>query len=451
MEIFQTIWTALTTPNETLSNLIILPLFFIETIVNVLLFTTIFNIDSSRKTKFIYIIFASLSTFLTRLFVIDPYGSFINVVIIFILIKLIFKTSILKSLLSIFIPLCFNIVLELFLLNLSLKLFGVSFDNIRTVPINRFLLATAIYLCMFIIYKIIKYFKFNIDLNFASKKSKILFVFSSTFGIITLALQFYLISFYSDTMPVIITFISILSLLAYFFLSIYSLLNTRKLEITAMELEKEQLFNKTLSNLHDSVRGFKHDFNNIVQSIGGYVERGDLSGLKVYYSQLLGDCQRINNLASFSPSVMTNPPIYNLLTSKYYEAEEMGIHIDLGIFINVSEIEENMKIYEFTRILGILLDNAIEAANECKEKKVIVSFQKEAYRNRLVMKIENTYLNKDIDTERIFEKNYSTKSSKTNSGLGLWEVRQILKRNNNLNLFTTKNDEFFIQQFEIYY
>ena len=67
------------------------------------------------------------------------------------------------------------------------------------------------------------------------------------------------------------------------------------------------------------------------------------------------------------------------------------------------------------------------------------------------MKIENTYLNKDIDTERIFEKNYSTKSSKTNSGLGLWEVRQILKRNNNLNLFTTKNDEFFIQQFEIYY
>lgn len=29
MEIFQTIWTALTTPNETLLNLIILPLSFI--------------------------------------------------------------------------------------------------------------------------------------------------------------------------------------------------------------------------------------------------------------------------------------------------------------------------------------------------------------------------------------------------------------------------------------
>lgn len=46
---------------------------------------------------------------------------------------------------------------------------------------------------------------------------------------------------------------------------------------------------------------------------------------------------------------------------------------------------------------------------------------------------------------------FSTKSKETNSGLGLWEVRQILKKNNNLNLFTTKSEEFFSQQFEIYY
>ena len=38
-----------------------------------------------------------------------------------------------------------------------------------------------------------------------------------------------------------------------------------------------------------------------------------------------------------------------------------------------------------------------------------------------------------IHTEKIFEKGYSTKEG--NTGLGLWEVRQILKKNNNLNLF----------------
>lgn len=63
--------------------------------------------------------------------------------------------------------------------------------------------------------------------------------------------------------------------------------------------------------------------------------------------------------------------------------------------------------------------------------------------------VENTYTNKDVNTDKIFEKGYSTKQG--NTGLGLWEVRQILKKNNNLNLFTTKNDEFFTQQFEIFY
>lgn len=45
-------------------------------------------------------------------------------------------------------------------------------------------------------------------------------------------------------------------------------------------------------------------------------------------------------------------------------------------------------------------------------------------------------------------KGFSSKPN--NTGLGLWEIRQILKRNNNLNLFTTKNSEFFKQQLEIY-
>ena len=63
--------------------------------------------------------------------------------------------------------------------------------------------------------------------------------------------------------------------------------------------------------------------------------------------------------------------------------------------------------------------------------------------------IENTYKEKDIDTYKIFEKGYSTKEG--NTGLGLWEIRQILKKNNNLNLYTTKSNEYFTQQFEIYY
>ena len=55
--------------------------------------------------------------------------------------------------------------------------------------------------------------------------------------------------------------------------------------------------------------------------------------------------------------------------------------------------------------------------------------------------------------DRIFEKGYTSKSDEDgkNHGLGLWEVRKLLRKNNNLNLFTTKDNNMFKQQLEIYF
>ena len=108
-----------------------------------------------------------------------------------------------------------------------------------------------------------------------------------------------------------------------------------------------------------------------------------------------------------------------------------------------------MKIYEFARILGILLDNAIEASEECDEKIVNITFKDDTKNSRQLIIIENTYKDKNVDTEKIFEKDITGKENHT--GLGLWEVRKIVKKNSNLNLSTNKNDKFFIQQLEIYY
>ena len=107
-----------------------------------------------------------------------------------------------------------------------------------------------------------------------------------------------------------------------------------------------------------------------------------------------------------------------------------------------------MKIYDFTRILGILLDNAIDAAKECDKKVINVTFRKEISNDMIVVIIQNTYSNKDVNTEEIFQKGVSSKAN--HSGLGLWKVHQILMHNNNLNLFTSKDGEFFTQQFEIF-
>ena len=451
MEIFQTIWTALTTQNETLSTILLFPIYFIDIWVNMLLFTTIFDIKATKKSKIIYVLSMGAIAFLFRTFIPEPYGIFLNMIMVILLVKFILKASWLKSLLSEFSIIALSSILELFMLQFYLSNFNITKEVLMSVPLYRIVYILSIYLCIYIIYRIIKFFKFRFNLENLTKKNKILFIVNTLLGIIAIGTQFYLISFYSDKMPIGITIVSILILFAYFFISIYSLLNTTKLETTSRNLTEAQLYNKTLSLLHDKMRGFKHDFHNIVQGIGGYISTNDMEGLKKYYSQLLKDCDQVNNLTALNPSIINNSAIYNVMADKYHKADELGVQINLAIFMDLNEIEQHMKIYEFTRILGILMDNAIEATAECKDKIIHVTFRKEENRKRILMIIENTYLNKNVDIDRIFDKDYSTKSKTTNSGLGLWEVRQVLKKNNNLNLFTTKNEEFFVQQFEIYY
>jgi len=278
------------------------------------------------------------------------------------------------------------------------------------------------------------------------KKSKTIFLSNILFAICAITIQFYITGFYLNRLPIYIVIFSNLSLIVYFLLSIYSLTKTTQLEITSLNLEQEKENNKILKDMQDDLRGFRHDFSNIMCTIGGYVQVKDMDGLSKYYSQIQKDVIKINNLGALNPETINNPAIFTLIASKYSKALELGIEMNINIFLNLNTL--NMKIYEFTRTLGILIDNAIEAAKECEEKIINLEIRKETSRNRQILLIENTYKNKDIDTEKIYEKNYSTKQG--NSGLGLWEIRQILKKNINLNLFTSKTDKFFKQQLEMY-
>ena len=121
--------------------------------------------------------------------------------------------------------------------------------------------------------------------------------------------------------------------------------------------------------------------------------------------------------------------------------------MNMTLLLDLSKLD--MKIYEFTRILGILLDNAIDASKECDEKVINIIFRDDEKHHRQLIIVENTYKDKDVDTEKIFNKGFSGKENHT--GLGLWEVKKILNKSKNLSLYTTKNEKYFSQQIEIYY
>lgn len=446
-EILNTVWTALTTTNEELINILTLPLNFVEVTLTMLFFTTILDIKTTKKQKIIYILVNSTISILSNLLLPNPYKTILNTLVLPLSVFYIFKASILKSVLSEILPIIFGSVIQTVQVKLYNVIFGVTLNNVTTIPILRFSFILVLYLILLLVYFLCKKYNFNITvLDSMNRKTKRLLIANSILLLLSLILQFVLLNFYIDNLPIYITLLAILSLVGYYFISIYSLTKTTKLEITTRDLEESKQYNKTLTILHDNIRCFKHDFNNIVTTIGGYVYSKDMEGLEKYYSQLVRDCQKSNNLSALNPESINNPAVYSLLTNKYHMASELGITVNVDSFIDFNTL--NMKIYEFTKILGILLDNAIEASKECDEKIINVTIRKDPKANRQLLVIENTYKEKDVDTEKIYDKGFSSKPN--NTGLGLWEVRQILKRNNNLNLYTTKNNDFFKQQLEIY-
>lgn len=449
MELLNNIWTALTTPNETLMNIILMPSTVIEIFFTFIIFTTLLKISATRKQTVLYVSICSIISFTVGQFIPQPINIFLNYICIFLTICFIFKIPFLKSLLATFLPSLLFALVGSLIMNPYLTLFKISYDDSEIIPLYRILYLFLIYSIIFVIILLLKLKKYTIDLpNFTiDKKSKKIIFFNLLIAFATLCIQLVINFCYIDILPIIITFLNFLSLVIYFSISLYSLTRVIKLAYTTQQLENAEEYNKTLNILHDNVRGFKHDFDNIITTIGGYVKTNDMDGLKKYYYQLEDDCQKVNNLYILNPEIINDPGIYSLLTTKYHEAYKNDIKINMSVLLDLRKL--NIKIYEFTIILGILLDNAIEACKDCNEKTINIIFRDDATNRRQLVTVENTYNDKNLDTEKIFQKGFSGKENHT--GLGLWEVRKILNKSKNLSLYTTKGDKYFSQQIEIYY
>ena len=449
MEFLNNIWTAISTPNETLITLLSIPLLiFIEAPLTFYLISNFFNIKFSKKQAFIYVLSTGITAVIANHLIDWPFNIIINYAFAFMILFFIMKLNFIKSLIATLFPsIVFNLAVNL-IANPYLDLLNINYEQNTTIVIYRIPFVLLAYTIVLIFSLILRYRKVTVTIleNF-DVKTKTIITLNFIFGFLNIFLQGVLSVRYIDILPIEFTFFNFISLLFYFGLSFYSLAKIMNLVTTTQKLENEKEYNKTLHILHDSVRGFKHDFDNIVTTIGGYIKTNDMKGLEKYYSQLEEDCEKVNNLYILNPDIINNPGIYNLLTTKYSEAVEKGIKVNLTFLLDLNNL--HMKIYEFARMLGILLDNAIEAASESDEKVLNIVFRNDSKNNRNIVLIENTYKDKNVNIDEIFNKGVTGKENHT--GLGLWEVKQILKKNNNINLYTNKNDTYFSQQLEIYY
>ena len=218
----------------------------------------------------------------------------------------------------------------------------------------------------------------------------------------------------------------------------------------AMEKEKAEhdlmaanLHNKTMTGMVDGVKKLKHDYNNIMQALNGYVSTKQYDKLQEHIKSVIGECNDINNLSVINPEIFNDPAIYGIVGAKYFMAIEKDIKFDLDITTNIAEI--NFSMPDLSRILGILLDNAIEATSKLDNNKYIkleMRFDSKKYAD--VIRIYNTYdTSVQINTNDIFKKGYSSK--KVKSGIGLWEVQKLIKKAGNSQIFANIEKEKFVQ------
>ena len=217
----------------------------------------------------------------------------------------------------------------------------------------------------------------------------------------------------------------------------------RKLKSSIKVLNIE---NDTLKGLLDNIRIFKHDYSNTLCSIGGYISLNDMTGLKNFYSKLSVDLSNVNNIQKINITSINEPSIYNLFTIKNKAIIKNHLKFDFYSDINYKNLA--ISPYDLSKILGIFIDNAIDAATISPEKEISI-ICKNVKNKFSQITIKNTYQNKDVSIKDMFSKGYSSKDVK--SGLGLWEVSKIINSTSNVSLETDKDENYFMQRLTLNY
>ena len=208
------------------------------------------------------------------------------------------------------------------------------------------------------------------------------------------------------------------------------------------ELNLSEMHNKTMIGMVDGVRTLKHDYNNIIQALSGYVKTKQYDKLEEHINKVLQECNVVNNYSMITAETFNEPAVYGIMGAKYFIAVDKDITVDLDVSCDFTKISFPMP--EFSRILGILLDNAIEATQKSSNKYIRFEARYDARKNADIIKVVNTYdTNINIDLNKIYEKGFSSKKIK--SGIGLWEVKKLVKKNKNSQIYATIENGKFVQ------
>ena len=207
-----------------------------------------------------------------------------------------------------------------------------------------------------------------------------------------------------------------------------------------------QDYTRNLEAMYNSLRSFKHDYVNILLSLSSYIEDGDMDRLKDFFegkifptkNLITGEDYKLNQLSNISVL-----EIKSLLSAKMIYAHESGIDITIDIPDKVESFL--IDTVDLARILGIFLDNAIEATLETEQPQIGLNIIQNKTGVSII--ISNRFRDNGLMLHKLKQKGFSTKIG--HQGIGLGNAQKIISSYDNVLLETTMKCDYFTQHIEL--
>ena len=235
----------------------------------------------------------------------------------------------------------------------------------------------------------------------------------------------------------------------YFVISTVLIVNIIRSRIENMDLQMKQDAYQRLQEytgqveaMYSSLRAFKHDYNNIMLTLSGYMESGDMEGLKAYFNReiapmnqkLFTATSRLNQLIHIKITELKS-----IVSAKLLYAAELNINVTVEIEKEISSVP--MGTVDLCRVVGIFLDNAIEGALETEKPEIRMAVLDEA--EEVVFIISNSFRENGLPQASLRQAGTTTKGK--NRGIGLYNAKEILSAYDQIFWDTEVRNGQFIQ------
>lgn len=193
-----------------------------------------------------------------------------------------------------------------------------------------------------------------------------------------------------------------------------------------------------------------HEDKNRLLMIKGMLD-GPKKDVKKYIDTLLDEIKENKSNSNYWLSELRYiplPGIRNFINYKLIKLQELDAEIEVFVSSELEKIDGSSileKEYNhLSMILGVILDNMIEAVSQAEEKLVSINIYTED--NAIHCEFVNSFSG-EIDLSRLNEIGYTTKGEQ--HGVGLPLVAKIIKSNDRFECKPTILDNFFVQHLTI--